>query len=332
MPQPARLDSPVLALDIGGTQVRAAVVDGEGRIRRSRRTRTPVEDGGAAIVRAGIDLLRALRAEHASEVSGIGISSAGPVDPHRGWILDPPNLGPTFRDLPIADDVSAALGLPVFLDRDTQLAALGECAFGAAVGVHDYLYITVSTGIGGAVVSDGRLLRGPDGTAGELGHVLIDRLSGPPCGCGVRGHLEGISSGSGIARTARTAAAAGESQLLADLVAEHGRGFGAVHVAAAEDARDPAASAIMADARDAFAQACVTFADLFDPDLIVVGGSLAIGQGDRLLGPARDAVAGQAFSAPGRRARIVPAALGDDVSLIGAAVLVAGKLTGAHSG
>ena len=328
MPTSARLDGAVLALDIGGTQVRSAVVDGDGHVLRAKRARTPVRDGGRAIVGAGIDLLQAVRAEHASRIAGVGISSAGPVDPHRGWILDPPNLGPTFRDLPIADDVSAALSLPAFLDRDTQLAALGEGAFGAAVGVRDFIYLTVSTGIGGAVVSDGRLLRGPDGTAGELGHVLIDRLVGPPCGCGVRGHLEAISSGSGIARTARTVAAAGESELLAELVAGEGPAFGALHVAAAEDAGDPVASAIMADARDAFAQACVTFADLFDPDLIVVGGSLAVGQGDRLLGPAREAVATQAFSAPAHRARIVPAALGDDVSLIGAAVLVAERLAG----
>jgi valyl-tRNA synthetase len=326
MPRLERLAGPVLAVDIGGTHVRAAMVDAAGHVHHPKRIRTPVDDGGPAIVRAAIDLLGTVRVKVKDQLVGVGISSAGPVDPHRGWILDPPNLGATFRDLAIADEVSTALSLPAFLDRDTQVAALGEGTFGAARGVRDFLYLTVSTGIGGAVMSDGRLLRGPDGTAGELGHVLIDRLTGPPCGCGVRGHLEGIASGSGIARTARTAAAAGESELLAELVASHGMGFGAVHVAAAEDAGDPAASLIMADARDAFAQACVTFADLFDPDLIVVGGGLAAGQGDRLLQPARDAVASLAFRAPARRARIVPAALGDDVSLVGAAVLVAERL------
>ena len=142
----------------------------------------------------------------------------------------------------------------------------------------------------------------------------------------MRGHLEGIASGSGIARTARAAASSGESPLLAALIEQHGSRFGAIHVAEAEAAGDHAAADIMGDARDAFAQACVVFADLFDPDLIVVGGSLAVGQGDRLLGPAREAVASLAFTAPARRVRIELAALGDDVSLVGAAVLVRQRL------
>jgi len=323
---------PVLALDIGGTQVRGALVDAEGRVVHAERVRTPVEAGGPAIVEAGVGVLQRVReavdaaAGSPVGIAGIGISSAGPVDPYRGWILDPPNLGPTYRDLPITDTVGAALRLPAYLDRDTQIAALGEGAHGVAAGLRDYLYITVSTGLGGAIVSDGRLLRGPDGTAGELGHILIDRLTGPPCGCGARGHLEGISSGSGIARTARAAASSGESPLLAALIEQHGPRFGAIHVAEAEAAGDQAAMDIMGDARDAFAQGCVVFADLFDPELIVVGGSLAVGQGDRLLGPAREAVASLAFSAPARRTRIELAALGDDVGLVGAAVLVRERL------
>ena len=104
-------------------------------------------------------------------------------------------------------------GCPAFLDRDTQVAALAEGRFGAAAGCADFLYLTISTGIGGAVVSGGRLLRGPDGTAGELGHMIVDR-DGAPCGCGMRGHLEGIASGSGMARSARAAAERGESDLL----------------------------------------------------------------------------------------------------------------------
>src|SRR6476659_32485 len=155
---------PILALDIGGTQVRGALVDATGRVVDAERVRTPVEAGGPAIVEAGSGVLRRVReaADAAAgsrvAIAGVGISSAGPVDPYRGWILDPPNLGPTYRDLPIADTVGTALELPAFLDRDTQVAALAEGAFGAAVGVRDYLYLTVSTGFGGAIVSDGRLV------------------------------------------------------------------------------------------------------------------------------------------------------------------------------
>jgi glucokinase len=168
-------------------------------------------------------------------------------------------------------------------------------------------------------------VRGPDGTAGELGHLLVDR-AGAPCGCGVDGHLEGIASGSGIARAARAAAERGDSALLARLVHEHGDAFGGREVAHAEDAGDPVAGAIMAGAREAFALACITLADVFDPELIVVGGSVAAGQGDRLLGPARIAVAGRSFRRPAARVKIVPAALGDDVGLVGALELVRRRL------
>ena len=320
----------VLALDLGGTQVRAAVVEPGGTVLVAARGRTPVEQGGAAIVRACIDLAVEVRRRHearpgAMPLAAVGISAPGPLDPRAGVILDPPNLGRSFHDTPLAGLVGEAVGLPAFLDRDTQVAALAEGRFGAAAGCADFLYLTVSTGIGGAIVADGRLLRGPDGTAGELGHLTVDRR-GAPCACGMPGHLEGIASGSGIARAARAAAARGESGPLAELVAARGESFGARDVAAAEEAGDPAAAAIMADARDAFAISCISLVNVFNPALIVVGGGLAAGQGARLLDPARAAVATGAFRRPSSRVRIVPAALGDDVGLVGAAVLVAERL------
>ena len=320
------MDGPAaaLALDFGGTQVRAAVVRADGSRGPVARRRTPVEDGAGAIVAACIATLReALAGDQAAAgaVAAIAISAPGPVDPFAGLIVDPPNLGPTFHDVPIVALVEDALYLPAVLDRDTQVAALGEGRFGAAAGCRDYLYLTVSTGIGGAAVIDGRLLRGPDGTAGELGHLLVDR-DGPPCGCGVAGHLEAFASGSAIARAARQAVERGESPHLAVLVRERGAAFGARDVAAAEEGGDPVAARLMADARDAFAVACVTLADVFNPSLIVVGGGLAAGQGERLLGPARAAVAQRAFRRAAARARVVPAALGDDVGLVGGLVLV----------
>jgi glucokinase len=165
----------VLALDLGGTQIRAAVVQPDGRVLGARRSRTPVESGGAAIVAACIAGLRAVMQDHLATADrtpfvGIGIAAPGPVDPHVGLIIDPPNLGRSFHDTPLAALVADALGLPTFLDRDTQVAALAEGRFGAAAGCPDYVYLTVSTGIGGAVVTGGRLLRGP-GLVGR-GHPL----------------------------------------------------------------------------------------------------------------------------------------------------------------
>jgi glucokinase len=322
----------VLALDLGATQIRAAVVTADGAVHERRRASTPSREGPDAVVEACIGTLRSVRAAYrvtepdlAGRLVGIGIAAPGPVDPFRGVIVDPPNMGPSFRDIPLAERVGAALGLPTVLDRDTQVAAMAEAAHGAARGCSDFLYITVSTGIGGAIVSDGHLLRGPDGAAGELGHLLIDR-QGPRCGCGARGHLEAIASGVAIAAAGRAAAERGESLVLADLLSEHGPSFGAQDVAGAEETGDSAAAAIMADARDAFAQGCVSLVDVFNPERIVVGGSLARGQGDRWLDPAREVVRRDAFRLAGQRVSIVPAELGDDVGLVGGYELVRSRL------
>ncbi len=314
-----------LALDLGGTQIRAAAVGADGSVRHRVHSLTPVSRGAEAIVAACADRLSEVRdaveREGGAPILGIGISAPGPVDPFRGVVIDPPNLGRAFRDIPLAERLELVLGVPAFLDRDTQVAARGEGTFGAAQGCADYIYVTVSTGIGGAVVTDGRLLRGPDGTAGEIGHLLVDR-AGPACGCGARGHLEAIASGLGIARAARAAAERGESPALAEVIAASGSRFGARDVVAAAQDGDTAATAILADACDAFAMSCVSLVDLFDPTLLVVGGSVALGLGDGLLAPARDAIARLAFRVPARRVGIVATMLGDDVGLVGASVLV----------
>src|SRR3990172_374098 len=213
--EPAGSRGSVLALDLGGTQIRAAAIRQDGSIAARRARRTPVDEGPAAIVRAGRDALREGRAEFGRDspeaersLVGISLSSPGPIDPWRGVIVEPPNLGPEFRDVPLAERMEDDLGLPAYLERDTRIAALGEGAFGAARGSTEYLYVTVSSGVGGAIVTEGRLLMGPDGTAGELGHFPVD-FHGPPCGCGGVVHLEAFASGVAIAREAPRAGGGG---------------------------------------------------------------------------------------------------------------------------
>jgi glucokinase len=294
-------------------------------------TSTPSALGPDAVVRACIEMLGAARAEAPAEIrsglAGIGVSSPGPINPWSGVIVSPPNLGLQFHDITIATDLEAALGLPVYLDRDTNVAALGEQAFGAARDVKDFLYITVSTGIGGAIMSGGHLLYGPDGMAGELGHVPVE-LDGPLCGCGGSGHLEAISSGVALARDARAAVAQGTSPFLAARAAGPAgvAGLDARAVAEGEDAGDPTCAAVMQHARHAFAVACSGFVNTFNPDLIVVGGSIAEHQGDRLFDPARAEIKRGSFPTPGGRVRIVAAELGPDVSLAGCLPLVSGRL------
>jgi glucokinase len=330
-------DGPVLALDLGATRLRAALVGPGGAILSRAEAPSETERGPAAVLDTAEDLLAAVAGGRPATAAGtspigIGISAIGPVDPQAGVIVDPPNAHASFHDVPMAPELARRFGLPAFLDRDTNVALFGELAFGAARAATDAIYLTVSTGIGGAVLAGGVLLHGPDGTAGELGHLLVE-LDGAPCGCGARGHLETIASGAGIARAAREAVHSGSSPMLRAMADRAGlEHLSAADVAAAEEAGDPGAAAIMEHARRAFAAAMVVIADIFDPTLVVVGGSVARAQGDRLLQPARDAVRSTAFRAPGRRMTIVPAALGDDVGLVGCLPLVRRRLeTGAAS-
>ena len=328
LPAPARplATGPVLALDLGASRIRVAAVSPAGRLDAWADARTPGAQGPTAVVEACIERLRgvleALDPETRRSLAGIGIAAPGPVDPRSGVLIEPPNVGPGFRDIPLGGPIADALGLPVVLERDTHVAALGEATYGAARGVRDFLYLTVSTGIGGAIVANGELYGGADGVGGEIGHLMVD-LDGPPCGCGANGHLEAISSGSGIARQARMAIDAGTAPGLARIAERLAPApLDARDVAAAEDAGDHAAGAIMDRARLAFGAALVGLVNVFNPELIVVGGTIAREQGERWLGPARDAVAQQAFRVPRERVRIVPAVLGDDVGLLGAQPLL----------
>lgn len=325
----------ILALDLGASRIRAAAVGPDGALLARTSRDTPVAAGPQACLEACEGELTRVRDRlepaQQSRLAALVVSAPGPLDPRAGRLLEPPNLGPAFHGLPVAGPLGSALGLPALLERDTNIAALGEHAFGAARGVDDFLYLTVSTGIGGAIFSGGRLLRGPDGLAGELGHLPVE-MDGPPCGCGSRGHLEALTSGSGIARAAREAIAAGRAPGLAELAGRTGpQPLDARQVAEAEDAGDPVAAAIMERARRAFAAALVGLVDVFSPRQIVVGGSLARGQGERLLGPARRQVAREAFRTAAARVEIVEAQLGDDVALVGAVPLAALELDLSHA-
>lgn len=294
-------------------------------------TRTPVDDGPGAVVAGCLEMLQQARQAAGSAVAGslagIGISSPGPVDPRTGVIVEPPNLGPEFRDIPITAAASGSLDLPAFLDRDTNVAALGERAFGAARGFDDFIYLTVSTGVGGAIVTGGRILHGPDGLAGELGHVPVT-LDGPRCGCGGIGHVEAYASGAGLAKLAIAVVERGESAFLAERARRSGGShpLSAVDVAEGVKAGDPACIELMDRARRAVAVGCVGYINAFNPHRIVVGGSIAEAEGESFLEQIRTTIRTESFEAVSRPVSVVAAGLGGDVSLAGAHPLVMSRL------
>ena len=323
----------VLALDLGGTQIRAAVVRADGtRIGRAASV-TPLSGGPAAIITTCINTLQQARAAaHAEDpaatarIVGIGISAPGPLDPWRGIAVETPNLGPTFPGTDLAGPISAALHLPALLEHDTKVAILGERAFGAGRGIDDLLYITISTGLGGAVISDGRLYTGPDDTGIEIGHAPIT-LDGPRCSCGGIGHLEAHASGVALARTGGEAAASGASPWLAAWLAAHPKGqVSAKEVTEGAAAGDRVAQGLIDHALLAISRAVAGFVNVFNPTRIIIGGSFAEAHWEGLHSRIQGEIGDNSFKVPGRRVSVHPAELGGDVSLAGCHPMVVGRI------
>jgi glucokinase len=290
---------PVLAADIGGTQMRAALVDEEGRVLLRRTAATP---GHADVPAALIDLILAVGAERAhGTASHAVIGLPGAVDYDAGRLLWAPHLPEGWPDLLSDEELSCQLGLQAHIANDADLAAVGEAAFGAGAGTPDVAYLTISTGIGAGVVHEGHLLRGRRSLA-EVGHTVIDWRAwreGSPC------TLEELGSGSGLARMAREA------------------GLGPLDAREVESAAAGGESRAIAIWDGAIAACAVGVSNLvmsFYPSTVVIGGGL--GRGPGFFGPLRDLVIGRPEHHPADLT-IVPAALGDDAGLAGAAAWAA---------
>jgi len=317
-------EPPVLAIDLGGTQIRTALITPDRSVLARRAEPTHDDDGVDAVLARVIELARATRTEAAARglppPIGVGVSSPGPLDPYRGVVLAPPNLA-GWRDVPLRDVVGRALELPTFVERDTNVAAQAEWRYGAGSGTRHLVYITVSTGVGAGAIIDGRPLAGPSGTAGELGHLVVE-IDGPVCGCGGIGHVEAIASGTALARAGRELVARGAAPRLAALADGTPRGVvEAEHVARAAAEGDEASGELMERAWVAIGAMCGSIVNAFNPEVIVIGGGIAEHQ-PRLYEVARAELRRRALPILVDGVRIVPAALGSDVSLIGALPIV----------
>jgi glucokinase len=327
---PASVDEPagkpILAVDLGGTRIRAAYISPDLAVACRHAVDTDDEEGVDAVIericRLASEVRTDARAANLPDAAGIGISSPGPLDPWQGVVVAPPNLA-GWRDVPLVDRVEASVGLPAFLERDTMVAVMAEWRHGAARGADDVIYITVSTGIGGGIVLGGQPLIGKDATAGEVGHMTVE-LDGPICGDGAPGHAEAIGSGTAIAREGRALLAQGDAPGLAALVGEHAE-VTAEMVARAADAGDPACRAVLARAWTAIGAMCAGLVNVLNPEVIVVGGSIALHR-PSILDAIRDEIERRAFPTPARRVRLVLSEHGDDVSLLGSLPIVNERL------
>lgn len=236
----------------------------------------------------------------------------------RQALLAPPNL-PGWDRVPLRQLIEDSLGIPTTLENDANAAVLGEHRFGAGRGVAHMIYVTVSTGIGGGLILDGRLYHGATGMAGEIGHTTVLPY-GPLCGCGNRGCLEALASGSAIARRARERVAHGVPTRIADLAGNDPELITAKLVAEAASEGDAEARGILAEAMNYLGIGMANLVNLLNPELIVIGGGLTH-IGERLFGPVRRAIDQHAFPAQAQAVHVVRAGLGDDVGVLGAAAV-----------
>lgn len=306
-----------VAVDLGGTRCRVALVGRQGDLHHRREFPTESEEGPDDILqRIAAAIKTAIAAAPpGAQVVGVGLVVPGPVDPWRGIIYQAPNL-PGWEDLPLADRLEALCGLPVRVGNDANLAALGEHRFGAGRGVSHLIYLTVSTGVGGGMIVEDRLLLGSRGVAGEPGHMTID-LPGERCNCGNYGCLETLASGTAIARHAAAALAAGRRSVLG----RPGDHPTAADVARAAAANDPLAVELLENAARALGVGIVNLLHLFDPRLVVLGGGVSRA-GERWWRVVRAEVERRAMPVYLKGLQIVPAALGDDAGLFGAAAML----------
>lgn len=327
-PEHARLDSQApssgrrpegsavlnVGIDIGGTKIAGGVVDAAGGILDKRRVDTPVEV--PALVDAVVAMAEELRSRH--DVIAIGVAAAGFIDRDRSTVIHAPNIA--WRNEPLRAVLESRLHAPVSIENDANAAGWGEFRFGAGRGRSHMVMLTMGTGVGGAVVSDGALYRGGFGSGGELGHVRFIR-DGLLCGCGQKGCLEQYASGRALQReAAEIAARGGIGQALADVRDADGTIHG-TDISRLVQAGDPGALEALRRVASALGEACGGFQAVLDPEVFVIGGGVAQ-LGDAVLEPVR---AAYAASLPGGgdrpTAEFAVARLGNDAGLIGVADL-----------
>jgi glucokinase len=307
-----------LAVDLGGTNVRAALISRDGEIRHHVRAATASRGGVYAVVDQIVSMLdRVIDDGNVGTDVGLGVVAPGPLEPKDGVVRFAPNL-PGWDNVPLARLLYERLDRPVYLGNDGNCAALGESMFGAGQGVSNLLYLALGTGLGAGIIHRGQLIEGVAGLGGEVGHVSINQ-SGPRCTCGGIGCLEAYVGGWAIQRQGELALHSERSEIIRELAADGPVTAELVSKAASMD--DPVSKLIFARAGQALAVGVGGLVNVFNPELIVIGGGLARA-GDLIMEPFRATLPQYTMRPIFAHVSIVPSSLGQDTGLYGAAALV----------
>lgn len=308
-----------LAVDLGGTNLRAAVVDRDGVIQSETQQRTQASEGpDAVIARIGAAVNDIAESNQVPKDVPVGIASPGPLDPRTGVVYFSPNL-PGWTNIPLAAKLREHTNREVVLSNDANAAGLGEVFFGAGKGTRNLLYIGLGTGVGGGIYSEGMLIDGVRGMGGELGHVTVD-LNGPRCTCGSAGCIEAYTSAWALTRDALALVDSGRGDAILKAAGDRDTvGPRAIGEAASDG--DAAALALLDRAGRALGAGMASFVNIFNPEVIAIGGGVSL-IGEPLLQPARQALAAFAMPIMLESVKVVPSQLGVKTGIYGAAALV----------
>lgn len=306
-----------IAVDLGGTNLRAARFEGNTPTpQRVEKSPSQAERGPEAVIASVVEHILMV-AEGSLSQASIGVGVPGPLDSNQGIVLEAPNL-PGWTAFPLKARLEEELGRPVAVGNDANLAALGEWRHGAGQGTQHMIYVTVSTGIGGGIISDGRLLIGARGLGGEIGHIVVDR-DGLLCGCGKTGHLEAVASGPAITRRFRRQVEIGRTSSLADAAREGALTAEQIGQAALDG--DLLSRELIRETAQILGHHFTSLLHLFNPEMIVLGGGVSE-IGDLLFDPLRTSLENHVMH-PGYLDgfELRQAQLGDSAGLVGAMVL-----------
>lgn len=304
----------IIGLDLGGTRIRAARLSHDLEILERHETLTEDERGLDATLDLIKDMIREVLPKDGTPVAGIGVSAPGPLNPITGVVVAPPNLK-GWHNVPLGDILHQEFAVPVYIGNDANVAGLAETVRGAALGYRHVIFITISTGIGSGMICDGKMLLGKEGLAAEAGHIIM--LAGDQVST-----LEKEAAGPALARKSRARIEKGEKSAIYDLVKGDLDQISGATVGHAAQQGDPLALDIVHYAGRMVGLGMVSLLHLFNPEILVFGGGVSA-LGDMLFVPMRDAIQTYCIdSAYWSDLRIEPAALGENVSVIGAASLV----------
>ena len=307
----------LIAVDIGGTSMRAAAYPLHG-IKPLSRNKISTENSQMSVFENLVVLIRSVWPDNA-DIAAISVAVPGPVDPKTGFLFDAPNI-PGWNSFPLGDKLREVFPIPIIIGNDANLAAVGEWKYGAGVGHSDLIYLTISTGIGGGIISNNILLEGYNGLAAEFGHVTV-QPDGPVCPCGKNGHLEALSSGSAIVDYVSQMLKSGRKSIL-----KIENNFSAYDISLAAGNGDELSISAYEHAGFYLGQALASFIHIFNPSIIILGGGV-INSGSLIFDPIIKKIKTDVIEPIYLRdLEIVPAKLVDDSGLVGALVVARQKL------